>query len=388
MLEFKNIYSDDFSNKLSLRYYPRTLTVRAKKTFTTPTRIVTDSEYSNKTTYPNKIKLDDNISIITNYFNVDDLQSFINKNGAMKKLCMKVENFTKHAVDSPLSLLSIRPNTKEHWPKLNEDQFARFVRFLNYAEKNLSTRSLPDMPLNFSYKTAFEEFSKQYDNSNPVIWLYLEEEGKIFKKKVDILKELVKDGRLQIIGLYARRSSTVIDYNVNLDYLYSNFKDQEVLLIYEGSFKSFQAPYFKGPSKLHYHPFEVFDAISPYKYPKGGGGKKLPLEKINSTSFLNEYNISYEKFKDVDKELLYHYTDSASKRLIDQIYAMVENNEKPDDRTIKQFKAFSNIQQIQAGSNEMHNISKDIMSRASLDYLNEKADLGKIVKNKLQPKLA
>jgi hypothetical protein len=117
LLEIKDIQSDDFSKNFPLRYYPRSIRVRTKRSFHTPARIVTETEYNQKKGFPNDINLDDHISMMTQYFNSNDLISFLNENGAMKKLTDKVSAFGRPSTDSLISFLSLRPY-KDKWPPL------------------------------------------------------------------------------------------------------------------------------------------------------------------------------------------------------------------------------------------------------------------------------
>ncbi|EQB70227.1 MAG: hypothetical protein AMDU4_FER2C00256G0001, partial [Ferroplasma sp. Type II] len=235
VIEFKDIQSDDFSRHMPLRYYPRAMRIKFKKEFVTPMRAVIDSEYIKKMDFPNQIKLEDYVSIKVKYFNEDDFSSFLRKNGAMKKLSEDIGNFMKSSTDSYLSMLSLRPLYSSIWPNLNQRQFESFMRFLNVAEGGLTTRSLPNIPIDIEYKTVVNEFCKQYEEYNPVIWLDLKEDPGAFEKRIDVLKLLINEGRLQMLGFNAERFGTAEDYNVNLDYMYSNLMDKEILLIYEGS---------------------------------------------------------------------------------------------------------------------------------------------------------
>lgn len=382
LLEIKDIYSDDFSRKFPLRYYPRSLRIRAKRYFQTPARMVTATEYNNKIGFPNDVTLDDHISMMTQYFNSTDLKSFLNENGAMKKLADKVSAFGKPSTDSLLSFLSLRPY-KDKWPPLKEDQFARFMRFLGRAETSLPTRSLPDIPLEFEYSKAYTQFCKQNEDIDKIIWLNIEEQdNSVFRKKIDVLKKLVNEGWLNVIGFFAGYLSTVDKYNVNLDNVYTEFKDSEVLLIYEGANKSFTKTH-TGVSKLHYHPFEMFDAVSPYKHIGGGNSKKSKKDKILSSSFLDKDDLSLKSLAEFDRDKIYSYSDDTNRSLMDEVFLAIDRKQDLDADVAKKIVNFSNVQQVIAGTQAMQDMGHEIRNRTTFDYLEEKVDLEKIVRNKL-----
>jgi len=383
VIEFKDIQSDDFSRHMPLRYYPRAMRIKFKKEFVTPMRAVIDSEYIKKMDFPNQIKLEDYVSIKVKYFNEDDFSSFLRKNGAMKKLSEDIGNFMKSSTDSYLSMLSLRPLYSSIWPNLNQRQFESFMRFLNVAEGGLTTRSLPNIPIDIEYKTVVNEFCKQYEEYNPVIWLDLKEDPGAFEKRIDVLKLLINEGRLQMLGFNAERFGTAEDYNVNLDYMYSNLMDKEILLIYEGSNKSFTKRH-EGLSKIHYHPFEVFDVISPYRFPRGGNNKKLSqLEKINKATFLDPDNVALMPFDSLGEEKIKKYIDKRSKSFIEDIVSKKENSETINDTEVKSFRSFADIQQVVAGEREMVNISNSIKKQETFNYLESKENVEVAVKKRL-----
>lgn len=390
MIEFKDIVSDEFSKKMPLRFYPRKLRIRVEKEFITPARAVIDSEYKNKMNFPNQIKFDDYVSISVQYFNEQKLQSFLNENGAMKKLGDNVSQFSKSATDSYLSVLSLRPQ-KSAWPELNEKQFGRFIRFLNFVQGGLNTRSLPNIAVNFDYKTAVTDFCTQFQESNPIVWLDLRERDEsIFRKKIDLLKNMVKNKQLQMIGFYAGKNDAFDKYNVNLDYVYTELKDEEVLLLYEGSYKSFTKG-FTGVSKLHYHPFEFFDVVSPFKFMRGGNGKEgeTYLEKAKNTSFLDNDDVSLKKFQNMDKakiDMYLKYIDKKSRDTMDEIVDKVEHSQELEEIEYRKFASFANTQQVVTGGNEIKELSKRIENGDTLDYLEERNDLKNEVVNRLSLK--
>lgn len=383
MIEIKDMVTDDFSKKMPLKYYPRKLSLNFKKDFDTPLRAVTDPEYKKKTEFPNQIKMDDFISIDVQYFSNENLSSFLNKNGAMSKLKDNINNFTKGATDSCLSILSMRPYISQ-WQTLNERQFSRFIRFLGMAMGEMNTRSMPDIPLNFEYNKAVKQFCEQFKESNPIVWVNLaENDESVFSKKIDVLKKQVKDGILKMIGFYAGAGDTWDKYNVNLDYVYTELSMEEVLLVYEGSWKAFTQTHI-GVSKLHYHPFEVFDVVSPYKYPRGGSSKKKTnLEKAKNSPFLDRAEVSLTPFKKIDRSNIDKYIDRKSKESIDEIIEKIDRGRDIENSELKEFVSFANIQQVVAGQEEMDEISKRIKNSETYDYLEEKKSLETAVKNRL-----
>jgi len=384
MIEFLDITTDEFPQRLSLRYYPRRVRAKFKKEFETPSRAVIDTEYKKKANFPNQIPLSDYLSIYINYFNRGDFESFLNENGAMKSLYSKLEEFNKRAIDSYLSMLSLRP-IENKWPTLNERQFERFMRFLDVAQGKLSTRCLPNLEVNgIEYPILIEQFLKQYNESNPIVWLDLKENEGIFKSKIEVIKKFVNTGQLQLIGFYAGNKDTALDYNVNLDIVYSAFKDKNVLLIYEGSYKSFQNK-IEGVSKIHYHPFEIFDVISPYKFPYGGNdSKKTNLEIINDTKFLNTDKVVLSRFESIDRNRISSYLDSDSRGFLNQIIGKAESGEEITKNDVQSFKSLADTQQIVAGEIEMLNISQKINNNETFEYLESKKELEAVLKQKLK----
>jgi hypothetical protein len=383
MIEFLEVTTDELPKRLSLRYYPRRVRAKFKKEFETPSRAVIDTEYNKKANFPNQIPLSDYFSIYVKYFDREDFESFLNKNGAMKLLYSKLEEFNKRAVDSYLSILSLRP-IKDEWPTLNERQFETFMRFLDIAQGNLSTRSLPNLNVtNIDYRTIIEQFVTQYIENNPIVWLDLNESEQTFRLKIDAIKNFVKNKQLQLLGFYAGKMDTALNYNVNLDIVYSTFKEMDVLLIYEGSYKSFQNK-IEGVSKLHYHPFEIFDVISPYKTPAGGNlSKETNLELIKNTKFLDTKKVLLSKFEIIDRDEIKTYLDSDSNRFLEQIADKVESREEIRNEEINAFKSLADIQQIVAGESEMLNISRKIKNNETFNYLEDKKELETVIKNKL-----
>jgi len=384
MIEFLDVATDEFPQRLSLRYYPRRVRARFKKEFVTPSRAVIDTEYNKKANFPNQIPLSDYFSIYVKYFNREDFESFLNKNGAMKLLYSKLEEFNKRAVNSYLSILSLRP-IKNEWPTLNERQFETFMRFLNIAQGKLSTRSLPNLNVNsIDYKTKIEQFVTQYIENNPIVWLDLNESEQTFRLKIDAIKNFVKNKQLQLLGFYAGKMDTALNYNVNLDIVYSTFKEMDVLLIYEGSYKSFQNK-IEGVSKLHYHPFEIFDVISPYKFPAGGShSKKTNLEIINDAKFLDTDKVVLSRFESIDSNRIKSYLDSDSIEFLNQIIGKMESGEEITKNDAQSFKSLADTQQIVAGETEMLNISQKINNNETFDYLESKKELEAVLKQKLK----
>jgi len=384
MIEFLDVATDEFPQRLSLRYYPRRVRARFKKEFVTPSRAVIDTEYNKKANFPNQIPLSDYFSIYVKYFNREDFESFLNKNGAMKLLYSKLEEFNKRAVNSHLSILSLRP-IKNEWPTLNERQFETFMRFLNIAQGKLSTRSLPNLNVNnIDYKTKIEQFVTQYIENNPIIRLDLNESEQTFRLKIEAIRYFVENKQLQLLGFYAGKMDTALNYNVNLDIIYSTFKEMDVLLIYEGSYKSFQNK-IEGVSKLHYHPFEIFDVISPYKFPAGGGdSKKTNLEIINDAKFLDTDKVVLSRFESIDSNRINSYLDSDSIEFLNQILGKMESGEEITKNDAQSFKSLADSQQIVAGETEMLNISQKINNNETFDYLESKKELEAVLKQKLK----
>ncbi len=390
MIEIKDMVSDDFSPKLSLRYYPRSLAVRAKEDFTTPSRMVTDTEYKSKGDFLNQIKLDDHAAVITQYFKNSDLESFINKNGAMKKLSDKIMEFTKVAIDSPISTLSLRPSGKEIWPTLTLEQAQRFVRFLDIAEGRLTTRSLPPISVEGDFEYLVNSFCAKNDEHDSVIWLDLRDSEVSFRKKIDIVLKEVKEKRLQIIGFQMKMFDKFEDYNVNLDYIYSKLHQEEVLLVLEGPNKTFSDKGNVGPSKLHYHPFESFDIISPTRYERGwSDNKKSVADQIGNIKFLKTEEVSVRKYQDLGPNYakISKYTDANLKRILSRVEDIRINSttlSREENSTVKKFRSFSQIQQIKEGESELNAMSKRIRHLETYDYLNEKSEFGGIVKTNLR----
>lgn len=395
MIEIKDVASDDFSNKISLRYYPRVLKISAREEFVTPSRMITDTEYRHKADYSNQTKLDDHVSTITQYFDKEDILSFIHKNGAMKKLSDKIASFTKVAIDAPITTLSLRKSHNKPWPSLSLDQIQTFLRFLNIAEGRLTTRSLPPFLYDSDFAKIIPEFCKQTDDNDPVIWLDLREDENVFKKKIDIILKQVREKRLKVVGFQMGQFDKFEDYNVNLDYVYSQLHKEYVILLLEGAYKTFTKNHL-GPSKIHYHPFESFDIISPTRFEVGWSEKdkkkkeKIDAEFKNVKFFLPE-NVSLETYDNMGMEhtAIKGYVDQSMRRVLEEIESIKNSNlPKTDstDKLLKQIKGLSTIQQIKEGNKELNYISKRIKDNDSFNYLEEKSEFGSKVKNQLRNK--
>lgn len=393
MIEIKDVASDDFSNKLLLRYYPRSIKVSAKENFATPSRMITDTEYRHKAEYSNQTKLDDHVSIITQYFNETDILSFIHKNGAMKKLSGKIAAFNKVSIDAPITTLSLRRSYNRAWPKLSLDQIQTFLRFLDVAEGRLSTRSLPPFIYDDYSDQVITEFCKQNDDKEPVIWLDLREDETLFKRKIDLILTQIKEERLKVVGFQIGIFDRFEDYNVNLDYVYSKLHKEYVLLLLEGAYKTFSQQY-SGPSKLHYHSFESFDLISPTRFQRGGGSKKGNKEideEFKRVKFFQPVDVSLESYGNMGMEhpAIKDYVDQNMKKVLEEIETM-KNEKVPlsnqSDKLLKQLKGLSTVQQIKEGNIELNNISRRITKNDCFSYLEEKQEFGSVVKRQLRNK--
>ena len=382
MIEVKEVYEDESVSKLNLRYHPRALKIDAgvSGTTSTPSRVIVDTEYNNKTKFANELKIDDPISLAVSFFERENLQSFINKNGELKKLKEKIDAFGKQATDSKIRILSLILKNTEGIFNTRED-IEKFFRFLDTTEINLNTRSLPYFKTEkIPTKTLYETFCKTFDN--PVVWVDLKEEPNAFKERIDILIDLVKNKRLQMIGVHYAK---YYDANTNYDYLYTNFHTKDVLLVLEGVPKKFNT---SNLSALHFYPYMCFDAISPQRKQYGFGDSDY-LKTIKNTSLLFRKNLLIDKFSilnDSDrKEILTPYKIDPFVKIINNAEKIRQDDKISDEAFAKfvsgQFKAFSYVQQAIDGQAEMKVISKLSENKEASSYLEEKKELKKKITN-------
>ena len=297
MIEIENINRDESLKKLNFKYHPRAVKVRAASTFNTPTRIVLDKEYEKKANFPNDFKYKDYISVSVGEFDEEKLQKFLNQNGALRNLITKVNNFGKFSTDAYVQLLALKM-PKNSSSILTETTLQRFLRFLDAAQENINTRSLPFFESkNISVKKLYNDFCKEFQENNPVIWLNMGEDENNFKDRLDSLETLVKDKRLRIIGLHWKDYK---DANINYDNLYTRFGDKDVLLVLEGAPRKITNYSLSG---VHFYPYMSFDAVSPYRRTRAGGSApKTPYyaKSIINSQFLYRPEVLLEKLRDAD----------------------------------------------------------------------------------------
>ena len=381
MIEIKEVYEDDSVDRLKLRYRPRVLKIEASSTLYTPTRVIVDTEYKNKTKFANELEIDDAISIVVNYFEREQLKSFLSHNGELKKLKEKIDSFGRQATDSKIRVLSLILKNTEGIFNTKED-VEKFFRFLDSAQLNLNTRSLPYFKTDkIPTKKLYEDFCKTFEN--PVIWINLKEEPNAFKDRIDILETLITEKRLQVIGIHYAK---YYNANINYDYLYTRLHDKEVLLLLEGVDRKFKDPPL---SALHFYPYLSFDAISPLRKQYGFGDTDY-LKSIKNTTFLFRKNLFLEKFNifsETDREeVLADYKISPFLSVINQAEEMRRNDKLSKDLTAAryvsdQFKAFSYVQQAIDGQKEMKIISKLSKGSEGITYIEEKKELKKKITN-------
>jgi hypothetical protein len=129
----------------------------------------------------------------------------------------------------------------------------------------------------------------------------------------------------------------------------------------------------------------MFDAVSPYKRPGGGGNKKSNKDKIMGSTLLDEDDLLLKSLAKFDRDKLYSYSDYSNRSILDEAFRAIDRKEDPDVELVKRIANFSNVQQVIAGINAMADMSNEIRKGTTLDYLDEKADLEKTVRDKLVP---
>lgn len=379
LIEVKNTTSDESVEKLNLRYLPRRLEVKARFNFSTPVRSITDRDYENNRNSASRLKLHDSVSNLTLYYGLDEITSLLQVNGYLKELNQRVVNFIRPALNSPVRLLALRIDPAAYRLFSLKSNVERFVRFVTYVQSTLGTVSLPYFVTDsVKIEELYDEFTKSFEN--PVIWLSLAEDSKIFEKRVNHIRTLIKEGRLNLVGVHY---SDYLAWNVNYDQFYDSIHDLDALVALEGVERKDSSD---NLSKLHIFPFASFDAVSPLK--KHTNSKSRWRFKFDKPSgnFLIRKDVTLQHFKDIqDKEAAFReYKNSP---VYDLVSEMNDFNPKTVDqgdpvikRKLRQFNSFSYVHQAVEGGLEMSLISDSIQKRESIDYLASKTMLDDKVK--------
>ena len=392
MIEIKEVYQDESLEKLKFKYHPRVVKVQAGATLATPTRAVLDVEYKRKANFSNALKLDDLVSIVVAEFDKEKLNSFVNKNGALRNLKEKIDNFSKQATDSNIKVLALKmPEDTAAFS--SEKDIETFFRFLNVAQEKLNTRALPYFKSDkIDIKKMYTDFCKNF--SDPIIWLDLKEDPIPFKKRLDILIGLIRDKQLQLIGVHYK---DYLDANKNYDNLYSELHNENVLLILEGVPRK----YVTHLSAVHFYPYVCFDAISPYRRTRITGGPTGEPKYANSilnSQFLYREQLTIDPLKssecDITSQIFKTYKgmpmkdalQTAEELQIDYKKLREKNkkailedskyNKEKLKQTAKIVRDFSYLQQVLEGQIEMSALSKSINSATGAEsYLELKEKL-------------
>ena len=379
MIEVKEVNEDEYKGSLDLKYHPRRLKIVSKgKVFYTPTRVITDAEYVQKRKFPNAIPIDDFISSVTNYMHQDELASFIGKNGAIKKLTKKVKEFSKPSIDSFFRILSLKLSIDDFKWVTEQDKMKTFLRFLDFVQGPLESRSFPYIPAPMDVMSSvYDEFCKV--NDNPVIWIDLKEEQNAFQKRLSKIENLIKEKRLQVLGIHYEKFEEV---NVNYDQLYEKFHNLDVLLLMEGVPYRYNINDPNLSSYLHAMPFAALDAISPVRrdpYSRTGKRKgfgRMSNKSLQNLSFFKRNDVSIRRFNEISKDnsiITEYEPQSTIKEDWHTLSGEIDNPKAFEDEELKRkyrrLYAFSYVQKAVDGQKEMEAISDSVKNSESSDYL-------------------
>lgn len=373
MIEIKNSTIDDSVSKLNIKYEPRRLSVKARSNFSTPVRSITDRDYENNRSSTSRLKLPDYVSNLTIYYGLEQLSSLLKINGYLRELREKVSRFMRSALNSPVRMLALRIEPQEAYQALSKkENVERFIRFISYVQEPLGTVSLPYfMSESIKIDDLYKEFTRTFEN--PVIWLRMDEGDEAFRERVDSIKNLVKEGRLNLLGIHY---ADYVNSSVNYDYLYQNLHDLDILMLLEGITRRDKDTEL---SNVHIYPFASFDALSPpKKAPIPGEQNGFGVIKPSGNFFIRK-DITLRPLKEIGDldEVFGAYKGSPVYQLVNEIYTLDPKKEvDPQDRVTKrklqQFYAFSYVHQAMEGGLEMQKISDSIDKKDATTYLESK----------------
>jgi hypothetical protein len=381
MIEIKNSVSDASVSVLNIKYEPRRLEVKSRSNFSTPVRSITDRDYENNRVSTSKLKLPDSVSNLTVYYGLEQLSSLLKINGYLRELKERVSRFMRSALNSPIRILALRIEPGEAYQVLSlKENVERLIRFISYVQEPLGTVSLPYFVTeSVEVDVLYKEFTKAYDN--PVIWLRMDEEEKAFAKRVDCITELIREGRLNLVGIHY---SDYVSTSVNYDYLYQNIHNLDVLTLLEGVDRK---DLDTNLSNVHIYPFASFDAVAPRKKPPiPGGNNRFGIKKPTGNFFIRK-DVTLRHLKEITdmNSVFDNYKGSPIYELVNEIHNLdpkkkIDVKDPATRRKLQQFNAFSYVHQAMEGSLEMQKISDSINKKETMTYLTSKETLDEKVK--------
>ncbi|MCL4447868.1 MAG: hypothetical protein M0Z77_10340 [Thermoplasmatales archaeon] len=366
--------------KLNLRYLPRRLKVTSRYNFSTPVRSITDRDYDYNRNSTSRLELQDYVSNLVVYYGAEELASLLRINGYLRELKEKVGNFIKPALNSPVRILALRLDEEAYSVLSKKEDVEQLIRTLAYVQEPLGTISLPYFSSDaVSVKNLYSDFTSQYADSNPVIWLRIDENPDSFKKRVDQIKGLIKGGRLKLVGIHYSEYEVG---NVNYDYLYRNLHDLDVLMLLEGVERKDADSKLSG---LHIFPFASFDAISPFRAPPKVGYQGYSIDKPTGNFFVRK-DVTLRTLKEIEDidNFFSKYKNSPAYDLVTKMRELglekIDEKDIATKRKFRQFNAFSYAHQAMEGGLEMKTISDSIEKGEASNYLSSKTILDKKVK--------
>jgi hypothetical protein len=356
-----------------------------KGSFTTPNRLVTKNDHTAKDEIGADIPLTRTSQSFMVQENIDSelLDRILNENGFLQKVLSKTSSWSQK-IGNKNSLVFLYPHLTKDAAKILDTSIKRkkFSKFFGNLAISLGLESILVPVLG-----EIEEVTSAIDLNKlqiiPVI--DLQEETEVFSKKFEDCKELSAEDNPLMAFKFAPYPKANIAYDTIMeDFEKIHEKSKGVMIVdAERNLKYSNQPNVSGP---HYGSLIMADLIAE-RYKAGGGGKKPTSVRLFCKNDLvtipNVSNNIEEKF-DLKSEKQVFKNDSKMQELLERIV-----NDQITDVDWKHNRPsyLSRVHENARTRPEFDSLQKNIDSETTLDYIEEKKDMGTVIKDHLKERL-